>query len=46
MKNNKLAAQVLTLSDIIDYQEGSMVSRTLVDKKKGTVTLLHARISP
>lgn len=39
MKEDKLAAQVLTLSDLIDYQEGSVVSRTLVDKKTGTVTL-------
>jgi quercetin dioxygenase-like cupin family protein len=27
------------LSDLVDYQEGSVVSRTLVDKKAGTVTL-------
>ncbi len=39
MRNDKLAAQVLTLSDLIDYQEGSVVSRTLVDEKTGTVTL-------
>ena len=39
MKEDKLAAQVLTLSDLIDYQEGSVVSRTLVDRKTGTVTL-------
>ncbi|WXG42386.1 MAG: cupin domain-containing protein [Candidatus Freyarchaeum deiterrae] len=25
--------------DLIDYQEGAVVSRTLVDKKAGTVTL-------
>ena len=39
MKEDKLAAQVLPLSDLIDYQEGSVVSRTLVDKETGTVTL-------
>jgi quercetin dioxygenase-like cupin family protein len=26
-------------SDLIDYQEGSVVSRTLLDKKGGTITL-------
>lgn len=25
--------------DLLDYQEGSIVSRTLIDKKAGTVTL-------
>jgi quercetin dioxygenase-like cupin family protein len=27
------------LEDLIDYQEDSVVSRTLIDKKTGTVTL-------
>jgi quercetin dioxygenase-like cupin family protein len=27
------------LADLIDYQEGSVVSRTIVDKEAGTVTL-------
>ncbi|SFH37519.1 Cupin domain-containing protein [Desulfotomaculum arcticum] len=27
------------LSDLIGYQDGSVVSRTLIDKKAGTVTL-------
>jgi quercetin dioxygenase-like cupin family protein len=35
----KLAAQATNLSDLIDYQAGSVVSRTLIDKKSGTVTL-------
>jgi quercetin dioxygenase-like cupin family protein len=35
----KLAAQVANLADLIDYQEGSVVSRTIIDKKAGTVTL-------
>ncbi len=39
MKKDESASQVLTLSELIDYQEGSVVSRTLVDKKTGTVTL-------
>jgi len=32
-------AQVSKLDNLIDYQEGSVVSRTLIDKKTGTVTL-------
>jgi quercetin dioxygenase-like cupin family protein len=35
----KLAAQVVNLAGLIDYQEGAVVSRTLIDKKAGTVTL-------
>jgi len=41
-KNKKfenLAAQAVNLADLIDYQEGSVVSRTIIDKKAGTVTL-------
>ena len=33
------SAQVLKLSDMVAYQSGSVVSRTLVDKATGTVTL-------
>ena len=36
---NKLAAQAVNLIDLIDYQDGSVVSRTIIDKKTGTVTL-------
>jgi quercetin dioxygenase-like cupin family protein len=35
----KLAAQAVTLTGLVDYQESSVVSRTLIDKKAGTVTL-------
>ncbi len=35
----KLEAQAASLTDLIDYQEASVVSRTLIDKKTGTVTL-------
>jgi len=35
----KFLAQVARMVDLVDYQEGSVVSRTLVDKKAGTVTL-------
>jgi quercetin dioxygenase-like cupin family protein len=31
--------QALNLASLIDYQTGSVVSRTLIDKKTGTVTL-------
>ena len=35
----KLIAQAARLTDLVDYQEGSVVSRTLIEKKTGTVTL-------
>lgn len=28
-----------TLADMVDYQEGSVVSKTIINKKTGTVTL-------
>ena len=39
MTKNDLKAKASTLKDLIDYQEGSVVSRTIIDKKAGTVTL-------
>ena len=40
MKNKeKLEAKATQLVDLIDYQEGSVVSRTIIDKVTGTVTL-------
>ena len=39
LRNNKLVAHSETLIDLIDYQEESIVSRTLIDKDSGTVTL-------
>ncbi len=39
-ENSKpLEAQAANLSSLISYQEGSVVSRTIIDKKAGTVTL-------
>ena len=35
----KLTAQAAKLTDLVNYQEGSVVSRTLIEKKTGTVTL-------
>ena len=38
-KKQELKAQASNLEGLIDYQEGSVVSRTIIDKKAGTVTL-------
>jgi len=38
-KSKKLPTKAAKLADLIDYQEASVVSRTLIDKKAGTVTL-------
>ena len=35
----ELIGKALTLSDLVSYQDGSVVSKTLIDKKVGTVTL-------
>ncbi|MEM3440491.1 MAG: cupin domain-containing protein [Candidatus Bathyarchaeia archaeon] len=35
----KGAPRIWKLSELIDYQEGSIVSRTIIDKKAGTATL-------
>lgn len=37
--NEEKGARAMKLTDLIDYQEGSVVSRTIIDKKAGTVTL-------
>ncbi|MFC1912886.1 cupin domain-containing protein [Chloroflexota bacterium] len=36
---SSLKAQATNLVSLIDYQEGSIVSRVLIDKKTGTLTL-------
>ena len=38
-KPKQLKAEASNLEGLIDYQEGSVVSRTIIDKKAGTVTL-------
>jgi len=38
-ENTKLFAQAATLSSLIDYQTGSVVSRTIIDKTAGTITV-------
>ena len=37
--DKKPAAQVVRLIDLAEYQAGSVVSRAIIDKKMGTVTL-------
>src|SRR3989304_6208135 len=38
-ESKKVEPQVRKLTELVDYQEGSVVSRTIVDKKTGGVTL-------
>lgn len=35
----ELIGTALTMSDLVAYQDGSVVSKTLIDKKIGTLTL-------
>jgi quercetin dioxygenase-like cupin family protein len=35
----QLVAKTSNLEDLIEYQEGSVVSRTIIDKETGTITL-------
>ncbi len=37
--DEKIVAKVLNLVDLVSYQEGAIVSRTIVDEEAGTVTL-------
>ncbi len=39
LSKKSLIGQVVKPFDLLDYQEGSVVSRTIIDKKTGTVTL-------
>lgn len=39
MKSEDLLGQVAGLNSLVEYQTGSIVSRTLVDKPTGTLTL-------
>jgi len=38
-EDKKLAAKAVKLADLVDYQDGSVVSREIISKKTGTVTL-------
>ncbi len=35
----KIVAQAINLADLVMYQDGSVISRTIINKKTGTVTL-------
>jgi quercetin dioxygenase-like cupin family protein len=35
----ELIGKALTLSELVSYQDGSVVSKTLIDKKIGTLTM-------
>ena len=37
--NNELISQVVKMVDLLDYQTGAVVSRTIIKKKTGTITL-------
>jgi len=39
MHGDEVVAQTVKLADLITYQEESVVSRTIIDKKTGTVTM-------
>ena len=39
MRNNQLVSKVLNYHELLDYQEGAIVSRALIDKEIGTVTV-------
>ena len=38
-KSKKFEATATTISDLVAYQQGAVVSRTIIDKEAGTVTL-------
>jgi len=38
-RDERLVARALRLVDLVDYQNGAVVSRTIIDKATGTVTL-------
>jgi quercetin dioxygenase-like cupin family protein len=37
--SNSITAQALKLTELLTYQEGSVVSRTLIDRTIGTITI-------
>ena len=39
MSEKEILAQVFNLGEMLDYQKSSVVSRTLINKDIGTVTL-------
>lgn len=39
MENDNLRAKTVNVAGLIDYQEGSIVSRTIIDEPAGTLTV-------
>ena len=39
MEQQNLAGTVVDIAGLVDYQDGSIVSRTIIDKAAGTLTL-------
>lgn len=39
MAESEILRKVIELKELIDYQSGAVVSRTIIDKKVGTVTV-------
>lgn len=39
MEECRLIGESVSLKELVNYQEGAVVSRTIIDKKTGTVTL-------
>ncbi|HHV80289.1 TPA: cupin domain-containing protein [bacterium] len=39
MEECRLIGEPVSLKELVNYQEGAVVSRTIIDKKTGTVTL-------
>ncbi|MBI4744508.1 MAG: cupin domain-containing protein [Actinobacteria bacterium] len=37
-KQADIKSQIIKITDLADYQDGSVISRTLINKKTGTVT--------
>ena len=38
-KNTDISGQVIELAKLVDYQDGTIVSKTIINKEAGTVTL-------
>jgi len=43
VKSKENVEKATRMTDLIEYQEGSVVSRTIIDKEAGTVTLFRFR---
>ena len=43
MEPENIRGEARSVLDLVEYQEGAVVSRTVLKKEKGTVTLQHIR---